>query len=414
MYTDYKYVQECLKRIETQLGWGDAASWHNDVFIELSERIHQETQVLLSPTTLKRIWGRINYKSAPSISTLNALAQFAGFQNWREFKTSQPEEKPSRFRKIIDEKVGVIMLSAAFMTIVFISLFSLSDPERPAIDPDRIEFTSQPITGDLPNSVVFNLDLDGIESGDVVIQQSWDETRTVRLEPGQTQATAQYYYPGYFRSKLRIDGSIIKEHDLFIKSDGWLGTLDYSPIPKYFSEAEVVRGGLRLPEDALQELMSREDPLVSAFHYVNDFGPVSGDDFVLETSIRNIYHEKWAVCQRVNLLILGSRSAIIIPFSIPGCISEIGVMMSEVYLGGKENDLSGLGIDFSESRDIRIEVTDKYIQVFAEDTLLYSGSYTQSIGRIAGFRYRFVGAGEVSKLKLMDSGGKVVLDHNFN
>ena len=93
MYPEYKLVQKCLQAIEQQLGWGEATQWHNDVYIELSERIHKDTQVLLSPTTLKRVWGRVNYSSAPSITTLNTLAKFAGYHNWREFKNQAKEKK---------------------------------------------------------------------------------------------------------------------------------------------------------------------------------------------------------------------------------------------------------------------------------------------------------------------------------
>ncbi|MGB5820903.1 MAG: hypothetical protein WBG90_15565, partial [Saonia sp.] len=72
-YSEHKLVQSCLLQIEEKLNWGSSSLWHNDVFVELSEVIHEKTQVLLSPTTLKRVWGRVDYKSDPSISTLNTL-----------------------------------------------------------------------------------------------------------------------------------------------------------------------------------------------------------------------------------------------------------------------------------------------------------------------------------------------------
>ena len=126
MYSDYKLVQKCLKQIEDSLGWGDSQSWHNDVFSELSERVQQKTKVLLSPVTLKRVWGRIEYQSAPSKTTLNTLAQFAGYANWRDFKgNSISKKKPNAFKKIATANLGVIMLSASVMTVIFISFFSL-------------------------------------------------------------------------------------------------------------------------------------------------------------------------------------------------------------------------------------------------------------------------------------------------
>ena len=414
MHPEFELVKQCLREIETRLQWGESAVWHNDMYHELSERILAETQVLLSPTTLKRVWGRVAYSSAPSITTKNALARFAGYQNWRDFKSLHRRRKPAPLRKKISENIGVITMAASLMTVVFISFFSLRGTGSVRYEPSRIGFTSDPIAEGLPNSVVFRIDLGGYSPEDVRIQQSWDETKTIALKPGQTEATGQYYYPGYFRSKLRLDGTIVKEHDLYIRSDGWLGTLDYDPIPKYVPARELVGGTLSFPPEIVREIQNREEPLISAFHYVNEMGGISGDNFVLETSIRNVYRDKWAVCQQVNILILGTKSALIIPFSIPGCVSEIGVMLSERYLGGKEHDLSGLGLDFREFRDVKIQVIAKTVSVYAGDRLLFRDSFSQTIGKVAGVRFRFRGAGEIGHVRLTDSeNGALALDEDF-
>ena len=240
MYSDYKLVQECLLLIEKKLKWGNSKSWHSDVFIELSERIQQETHVLLSPTTLKRVWGKVNYKNAPSITTLNTLALFAGFLNWRDFKSKDLKKSPKKWMQKVSSNLGVIMLSASLMTIVFISFYSLKGTKiSPFLDVSKIRFTSRPIISGLPNSVVFDLNLEEISSDSIRIQQYWDVNKTIPLKHGQTQATGQYYYPGYYRAKLIVDNNIIKEHDLFIKSDGWLATLDYEPVPKYINSRDI-------------------------------------------------------------------------------------------------------------------------------------------------------------------------------
>lgn len=45
-YPDYEIVQECLLQIENQLNWGVSESWHNNVYIELSEKIQDKTHIL--------------------------------------------------------------------------------------------------------------------------------------------------------------------------------------------------------------------------------------------------------------------------------------------------------------------------------------------------------------------------------
>lgn len=48
-------------------------------FDYLREQIYQKLSVLISQTTLKRIWGYITVESTPRDSSLTVLAQFAGF-----------------------------------------------------------------------------------------------------------------------------------------------------------------------------------------------------------------------------------------------------------------------------------------------------------------------------------------------
>ncbi|NER13589.1 hypothetical protein GWK08_09085 [Leptobacterium flavescens] len=417
VYPEYRSVQKCLLQIEEKLNWGPSSQWHNDVFIELSERIQEETHVLLSPTTLKRVWGRVNYKSAPSISTLNTLAGFAGYRNWRDFKNQAETKGPSWIERKISPNLGIITISAAIMTLVFISFYSMTGIGRnpvEEIDLSKIEFSSRPIAKGMPNSVVFDFNIAELRSDSILIQQFWDPTKTISIKNTQTQATGIYYYPGYFRAKLMADGNILKEHDLYIKSDGWMATIDYKPIPKYLSGDELSKNGLSIPEEAINEVAASEEPLVSSIHYVEDMGEIQGDDILIKTAFRNLYREKWAVCQNTRFYILGSKGAMVIPFSIPGCVSDIGLLLNDVYLNGKENDLSAFGTDLSDYRDIMIRIKDKKISISIDGEEIYSTSYNESLGKFAGIRYRFLGAGEVSYLNITDgSTGEVIINEDF-
>ncbi|MEO9513290.1 MAG: hypothetical protein ABJN84_14105 [Flavobacteriaceae bacterium] len=410
-YPEYRSVQKCLQQIEHKLGWGSAKEWHNEVFMELSEAIDKEIHILLSPTTLKRVWGRIDYKSAPSISTLNALSQFAGYLNWRDFKNKVPDKNPSWIDRKFTPNMRIIVVSASIMTLAFISLFSMIgiETDTTIIDSSQIVFSSHPVAKGIPNSVVFDFDLKHVKSEDVFIQQYWDPEKTIKIKPGQKQATGIYYYPGYFRAKLLIDGKKIKQHDLFIQSDGWLGTLDYNPVPKYIKDLYSKTGTLSFSPTIIDEIIKNNTPLISSLHYIKDFDRVSGDNFILNTTLQNVYRDKWAVCQKTSIVILGTKSAIIVPFSIPGCVSEMGILLSETYIDGKEHDLSSLGMDLTVPKNLKIEVRNKRLTVFNGSTRLFSKTYQESIGDIAGVRFRFLGAGEVTNLKLTDINEEVVL-----
>ena len=396
-YPEYNNVQKCLNVIESILNWGDSNNWHNDVFIELSDKIQGKTGVLLSPTTLKRVWGKVNYKSAPSISTLNTLAQFAGYENWRAFKQEEHQKQNSWFQEKISPNIGIIMGAAAIMTLIFISFYSLTGTNQKLddINLDDIKFKSTSISEGLPNTVVFDFDISPIESDSILIQQFWDPTKTIKINKTQKQATGQYYYPGYFRAKIVVEGVILKEHDLFIESNGWLGTINYEPIPKYIKEQNILNDKLSFGKSIIDEVKESKEPLVTAFQRVEEFDSISGDNFELRTSLKNVYNDKWAVCETTRIVILGTKSAMIIPFSIPGCASELSVMLSEKFISGKENDLSSFGLDLSVYNDIEIVIKDYKVTVTANEMDLFENSYTESIGEIVGVRYQFLGAGEV-------------------
>ncbi len=64
--------------------FGEALKTPKD-FERLSESIFRRTGILMSPTTLKRLWGYINEPVTPRPSTLDTLARYAGWNNWEDF-----------------------------------------------------------------------------------------------------------------------------------------------------------------------------------------------------------------------------------------------------------------------------------------------------------------------------------------
>ncbi|MGB5817984.1 MAG: hypothetical protein WBG90_00770, partial [Saonia sp.] len=348
----------------------------------------------------------------------NTLAQFAGYLNWRDFKNDSTNRKQSWVQRKINPNLGIIITSASLMTLVFVSFYSMvttNGSSLDTIDLSKITFSSRPISQGIPNSVVFDFDIEELKSDSIYIQQFWDPTKTIKIKRNQNQATGIYYFPGYFRAKLLVDGKSIKEHDLFIKSEHWLATLDYRPVPKYLKGSSLLNGNLSLPTNIIEEVKSNESPLVSSFHFIKDFGDISGDNFTLKTTVRNVYNEKWAVCQSIRIVILGTKGAMVIPFSISGCVSDIRLLMNDVSLSGKEHDLSAFGADFSTFRNVDIHIRDKNVAVAIDGIEIYSGGYNASMGELVGIRYRFLGAGEVANLWIRDElKKKVVMDDDFN
>lgn len=91
----------------------------------LSHCIFEECHQMVSPSTLKRIWGYVQSDSTPRSSSLTPLAQYIGYTDWEDY-VSQQEAAPStpaaKSSWLTPRRLIFILLS---LSIVAILLFSL-------------------------------------------------------------------------------------------------------------------------------------------------------------------------------------------------------------------------------------------------------------------------------------------------
>lgn len=382
-------VEQLRKELESNLQWGPAATWHSSMFSELSDLILEKCGVMLSPATLKRFMGVVRYTGSQSIQTLDTLCQFLDYENWRSFKLSNKKQirRPRMSSKATYVTLGFVI---ALVTIALLGTQFTQDPREVPV-----AFSSRLTDAGYPTSVVFDLNVEGFRSDSIWIQQYWDPTKTIRVSQKQKQATGIYYFPGYFRAKLLVDGTSVMEHDLFLKSNGWLGTIEYEPVPKYFIPRSSERKQLFFPNSLRTRIETSDDPLISTFHFIDDLGKISGDNFTFQTTIQAEYDDKWAVCQSTQLYFIGTTGAMIIPLARKGCSSDNNVMLNDNYLSGKEVDLSSLSADLSQPVELMIHVDQKVVRVSIENETVFTDKYTQSMGRLVGVRYKFLGYGTV-------------------
>ena len=83
-------------------------------------------------------------------------------------------------------------------------------------------------------------------------------------------------------------------------------------------------------------------------------------------------------------------------------------MVNDVYLDGREHDLSAFGTDLANFTDLQISVRNKKLAVAINGSDVYQTDYKESMGRVVGLRFKFLGLGEVNSLTLMDQGGSTV------
>lgn len=434
--TDSEALRQCLRQIEARLGWGDASRWSTGDFQRLSEQIFDATGISLSVNTLKRLWGRIAYQNSPNPTTLDALAGYLGYTNWRVFRTMltgsadlpEPIAEPgpsllpvdavppkTRFARSISP--GFIWSAGLLMgiAIAFGLAFSLrSTKSRPA---PVYTFSSRIVAEGLPNSVIFTYDAAQSGSDCVYVQQSWDPRRRFAVDPKGHQVTSIYYYPGFFRAKLVVDGKVVKEHPLLIKTQGWLPLIEQEPVPVYFRPEQVgQKGKFGLTTAQIESAnvkLQPQTPWVSYFR-VGEWTRLSGSDFILETRFRNEYATGSGACQHAELGILLEGDAIILPFSRPGCVSALNLYAVGQSRAGARQDLSAFGCDFGDWVNVRCEVRSNVMRVFVDDKPAYELAFRGRAGAVVGLRYRFQGTGAIQFVRLTSTNGKVVFEDDFS
>jgi len=418
MEKEKQLLTRCRTLIEQSLNWGDSSTWGNDDFEHLSEKIFDRTKVQLSISTLKRIWGKVRYENFPTTATLNALAGFLGYANWRDFKQKNTIGEPSpirndsdasRFENAAQQGRGRQIESAytwpSIVVIVITAVVGLAYFKKRLtdVDPSRIKFEAIKVSDTLPNSVVFNYDASPFKSNSVYIQQSWDPQRREKVPGDGKQHTSVYYNPGYFIAKLIVDNEIKKECIISIKTRGWKGIIETQPMPVYLSPKEIKGKGFMGISDSLLRLKTGTPVFNGAwvkFANVQEFKGIDAGSFTLETTLRNASAVEASICRRVHVTILGTTSAIVIPFSDKGCISDINVLTGDNYISGKSHDMSAFGCDFSKFQNIKCRVEKRRLKIYLNDKPILDYPQKRTLGKIEGIRFEFEGAGEIRHVKL--------------
>lgn len=407
--------------IETKLGWGKGTTWSNKDFEALSERIFEDTNKRLSVTTLKRIWGRAEWVANPSIATLDILSEFAGYGNWRAFVNTHKEEfEPAQeTHRTKPNKIGILILALLVISVLFMffrkSIFKEQNTAA-VYESKDFEFASRPVSEGIPNSVVFEYQATAARNGaKLEIQQDWDRNKRLTIDKNDSIATSIYYHPGFFKSKLVIDDTIVRENDVFITTDDWLGIIERDSVPIYLEKEEFYRDSLlQIDYETVTsyDLEPKTTTVVTSFYQVRDFGPLYTDDFELSATVRNDFDLGSSACQHVRIFILYDGGAIGIPLSKKGCASELTLMTFEDFIDGKKNDLSDFGVDFNDYVNLRCISKDQKLDILINGTLTYQMDVPSPALEIKGITLHFEGAGSVKEVEFK-KGEEVVYSTDF-
>jgi hypothetical protein len=415
--TEGLYLKLCLEKIEIRLKRGPSSRWTSYDFEQLSNEIQVRTGVLLSVTTLKRIWGRVKYTSLPATTTLNALARFTGSNDWNAFKHDTIQHAPPKPTSAEQTNqrnpsnysywfIGILLLA-----IMASAIFYYSKPHKD-IDPTSYKFSSNKVLSvGLPNSVVFNYSVPKSGNDSVFIAQSWDETRKVAVSRNEHVFSSIYYEPGHYTAKLIIGDNVVKEHDILIASAGWMALAERdSGTPIYFEQKQILKGKTIGVDNYLLTKYNLNKhpspPLVRIFN-IQDIKGIKSDNYTFETSIKGSSDHRGEPCQRVDVSLVGKDDIISVALCTKGCVGDLSLYAWGHIIDSKTADLSGFGCDLGTWVNLRLVAKNGITQIFINDRLAHSIKYSNHPVAIIGVRYSFNGSGSVQHTRLI-KGNKVI------
>ncbi|MEM6800884.1 MAG: hypothetical protein AAF696_05740 [Bacteroidota bacterium] len=412
-------IEQIVARINAELNWGPVDSWTNKDFEQLSEQVWLKTRKRLSVTTLKRVWGRAERSSQPSQTTLDILAEFAGFENWRTFTQKQEASKSIEQHKatMLTSSFSRYTVLGLIVVVLGISFILWQQPKpllkSPATGKAKgFLFKKTVVADEIPNSVVFAYDASMAEPGAVIeIQQDWDMRKRISLNRADSIATCIYYRPGYFKAKLVVDSQIVAEDDVLIQSNNWLGIVEQDPVPVYLPNEEVNQGTeIAITSEALKlyKLDPMQEDMISSLYKISNFEELFTDDFSFQIELRHSLKNPPRRCQGVEIYLIFDGGAISIPLANKGCVSNLDIMTFEGFNSGKTTDLSAFGVDMDVWQRVGMISQDGKLDVLINGQAVYQMAVSSPPLAIKGISVHFEGIGKIRKGKFSNSTGMEV------
>lgn len=419
---DKKVIQESLLEIFRLNGWLHPGGMTQRDFEHISIELQKKSGIVISGITIKRL-ANGSFSRMPQIATLNAIANYFDFKTWQEYKASisRNEKNIDQLEKTLPKKKKKLVLPGILGLVLL--AFVLSDlyflPAKWQNNGfEKASFSARKTTGnDIPNTVVFNYNIDDVQADSFFIQQSWDKNRRVRIYKNTHTLTDIYYEPGYHIAKLMANDSIINAVPVSIPTNGWFFYANENKIryqTEYIkAERPIDNGVLALsPLDLIKNRVAPEKGKIYLYSYFPEKLGVSSENFSLNTRIR-MKEISNNFCPYIAIEVYAQRYFILIKSTPKGCAAEALMYLGEKKISGKDTNLAPISFDVTQWTDIDLTVKNKQVTIKINGKESFSSGYKNDTKLITGLSFISNGLCEVDNVELKGLDGKVVYKNDF-
>ncbi len=419
---DKVYLNILIDLVEAKFGRGPSIHWKNRDFEDLNLEIQKKTKTNISSHTLKRIFGKIKTDDyyLPQKATINALKKYSDFKDIEKRHTEissdglsieaiNSENTTDNYKRSKTVFATVICLAIVIVTAIY--FFSI----KKTINSSNFGVIQLISTeGQIPTSAQFEYSTPNNKDSFSICYDGNFEP--IKVPNGKNLKSNYYYqYPGLFKVRMWYNNKIISQTiPVYVQSKGWEAFASYNYQKQFdrfyhldikkctqnsvFSPTKKVLHNVGIDTSRLPAVM------------LHNYSPtnINGDNFRLETTLKN--SDEWigASCNSVFLIITGSKESILFNFANPGCSYWINCRISEKKMDRSYENIKNLTFDMSHWQHFDIQNKNKQINISVNNKLRFSTSYHESIGKIMGVTIKFQGNGYLKDYKLSDLNGNEI------
>ncbi len=390
-----------------KFGKGKPSHWRNVDFKDLSFEIKLASNILISASTLKRIFGKNKTPDTyyPQESTLEAMGKYADVH---------ADDEKTIFLFL---KNTYFLLLAVFVLIVgilwFYGIFASSSEK---LIPVKLEL--QKVDGANPATAIFHYEIPDTEDSLFI---SFGDGYPLKHLVAEKKLISHYYkYPGIFNITICTRKQVLSDTlKLFIGTDDWQTLAHYYqqnhneryfPIPlEYATNAEEFHPTRKILANIG---MDTTRIIVLRLDNFRQTGK-NGDAFQLKTRLKNISYWPAVRCYSAYIHVVGRNGSIKIKLANEGCSQYGNVTLSEKTIQGIYADLSNFSLDIKNWNEIEIINNNKQVDIKINSTTIFHEAYNTSIGELMGVTLKFHGSGYVDYFILQDKGYSPIFEKQF-
>ena len=423
----FYHLDICCRYVGEKYGHPNISKWTNGDYIKLSGVLSRQTDVQISPNTLKRIFGKLKTTERyyPQKATRDTLARYAGYKNWVAFVDEHPRpeindkdtEKIPEAVAIIEQTVQPVLTKkkkrwslvagiSALAILLFIVINNYQGKTN-LTGVESVQLICNNPEGTNPHSAVFKLKLPSGFQGDANnFLLNFADGRMPRPINASKLLTHYYEIPGRYYPVLTYNNIPLDTVSVYLKTEGWTATanIQHDSTRVYPLPYQTLFKDHRMQVTTQELYRAGVDTNRTFFvHFVNSMPmEINGDGFELIVDLATSIERPGVRCSQVDICVYGERSMHMVRMMKPGCSSFNGVRFSDNYLDGQFEDLGAMGKDLSKGGNFKLEIKNKQGLVWIDGKQVYRAGYKMPVGKIYGLEISFSGVGWVNSVALRD------------